>query len=158
MNSGTRDYELLLENAPDATLMINSEGIIHYVNLQAERLFLYNRSELIGQPLEILIPERYRAVHRSHRANYGKAPRVRMMGVHIKHLAGLCKDGREFRAEISLSPLPDGYVLAGVRERMTEHLQEVPHGPVLSTLLVWVVLVCLIMQGMAGVALYFALR
>ena len=157
MNTGGRDYELLLENAPDATLMVNAEGVIRYVNLQAERLFLYNRSELIGQPLELLIPERYRGVHRTHRANFAKAPRLRMMGMYIKHLAGLRKDGREFPAEISLSPLPDGYVLAGVRERfVTPIMQEPPVA--LSVLIVWVVVVSALMQLVGSTVLYFALR
>jgi PAS domain S-box-containing protein len=157
MNTGNRDYELLLENAPDATIMIDREGIIRYINLQAERLFLYNREELIGKPLEVLIPERYRAVHRSHRANYARAPRLRMMGVHIKHLAGLCKDGREFPAEISLSPLPEGYVLAGVRSRMNA-FPEATANPPMSTLVLLVIIATVLMQMIAAALLYFVLR
>ena len=149
---GPNSYELLLENAPDATLMINADGEVRYLNLRAELLFLYKRDELIGQPLEVLIPERYRTVHRSHRANYAKAPRPRMMGVHIKHLTGLCKDGREFPAEISLSPLPDGFVLAGVRERLSPNDASTRGWPV--GLVVSLVINLLLAQ----VLLYFALR
>ena len=151
MNTGNRNYELLLEHAPDATIMINPEGLIRYVNLQTERLFLYNRTELIDQPIECLIPARYRAVHLTHRESYAKAPRQRMMGIHISHLAGLCKDGREFPAEISLAPLPDGYVLAGIRERQIKPQPK----PRLS--LNWV-LILILTQALGDLVLYFVLR
>lgn len=146
------DYEMLLENSPEATIMINAEGQIRYINLQAERLFLWNRAELIGERLEKLIPERYRGVHLTHRANYAKAPRLRIMGMHIRHLAGLRKDGREFPAEISLSPLPEGYVLASVRERL-QH-DAVSWRKVLPIAL----FILVVVQAFTGVLLYTMLR
>ena len=155
MKNEHRDYEFLLENAPDATIMIDGSGTIRYINLQAERLFLYNRTELIGQRLEVLIPERYRGVHESHRANFAKAPRFRMMGVHMRHLVGLRKDGREFPAEISLSPLPDEFVLAGIRERFRGSEEaRVAFRQMLPSLIFLV----LALQAVVASILYFLLR
>lgn len=94
----------LLESTPDATLIVNITGRLVLVNRNAERLFGYSREELIGQPVEVLMPDRYRAMHLGHRTSFFTMPRTRTMGAGLD-LYGLRKDGVEFPVEISLSPL-----------------------------------------------------
>jgi PAS domain S-box-containing protein len=96
-----RDF---LEAAPDAIVVINSQGRIELVNWQTEQLFGYTRDELIGQPPEILMPERFRERHEAHRSRYLAVPATRPMGVGLELLARR-RDGTEFPVEISLSPL-----------------------------------------------------
>ncbi len=94
----------LLEAAPDAMIITDHDGRILLVNRQAEVLFGYDRQELVGRPVEVLIPERYRGPHLAHRAMYAAAPRTRPMGAGLD-LYGLRKDGSEFPVEVSLSPV-----------------------------------------------------
>jgi PAS domain S-box-containing protein len=102
--SGDRTFLTLLEAAPDAMVIVDAQGRMTMVNGQAEKMFGYVRTEMIGQPVEILVPTRSRARHVGHRSTYTHAPGTRPMGVGLD-LHGRRKDGSEFPVEISLSPL-----------------------------------------------------
>jgi protein-histidine pros-kinase len=94
----------LLESAPDAMVIANRAGEIVLVNAQAERLFAYPREELLGMKVELLIPQRFHAVHAPHRIAFFGEPRARAMGAGLE-LHGRRRDGSEFPVEISLSPI-----------------------------------------------------
>ena len=100
----SNDFEYLMDAAPDATVVINEEGVILLTNKQLENIFGYARSDLIGKPIRILIPERFHRIHPQHRIRYFREPKVRPMGTGLK-LHGRRSDGTEFPVEISLSPL-----------------------------------------------------
>lgn len=97
-------FRNLLESAPDAIVIVDGTGHIQLVNAQTEKLFGYARAEMIGQPVEMLVPSRYRNQHAGHRHKYSESPRPRAMGMGLE-LYGIRKDGVEFPVEISLSPL-----------------------------------------------------
>jgi PAS domain S-box-containing protein len=108
----------LLEMAPSGWILTDAEGRIQFVNATVERLFDYNRSELIGQPVEVLVPERMHEAHLRHRGSYAVHPTMRPMGLGMSLLARR-KDGSEFPVEISLSPVetPQGrHVIAVLRD------------------------------------------
>jgi protein-histidine pros-kinase len=116
----------LLEAAPDAMVIVGGDGRIALVNGQTERLFGYRREELLGQPVDLLVPERLRPGHAGHRASYFGDPRTRPMGGGRELLARR-KDGSEFPAEISLSPMhaPRGLlVTAAIRDASTRKKAE----------------------------------
>ncbi len=100
----------VIESAPDAMVIVSDAGAIELVNGQVIRLFGYEREELIGQPIEVLMPLRYRGRHPEHRRRFVRSPRLRPMGANLQ-LSALRKDGTEFPVEISLSPIEsDGSV------------------------------------------------
>ena len=94
----------LLESAPDAMVIVNATGQIMLVNSQTERLFGYPRQALLGQPVELLMPTRFRAQHLAHRNRFFVDPHMRSMGADLE-LYGCRQDGTEFPIEIMLSPL-----------------------------------------------------
>ena len=116
--SGDVKLRGLLEAAPDAMVLVDSSGVIALANHQMEKLFGYSREELVGQPIEILVPDRFRRAHPGHRGSYFHDPRTRPMGAGLD-LFAMRRDRTEFPAEISLAPLrtDDGtYVTAAVRD------------------------------------------
>jgi len=94
----------LFESAPDAIVLVNEDGRITLVNAHAESIFGYARKELIGKPVEMLLPERFRERHIGHRTAFQANPTIRRMGVGIE-LFALRKDGVEIPVEVTLSPL-----------------------------------------------------
>jgi PAS domain S-box-containing protein len=96
-------FRQLLVASPDALIVSDSEGKILLVNQAAEKLFGYRSSEMVGQPVEILVPTPHRQIHREHRNRYSKSPYLRLMGTGTE-LVACRKDGSEFAAEIALGP------------------------------------------------------
>jgi PAS domain S-box-containing protein len=108
----------VLDSAPDAMIFIDGSGTILFVNHQVNALFGYESSEVVGAKVELLLPERFRARHTSHRHDYSHNVRVRPMGMGLE-LFGMRKDGTEFPVEISLSPIRQGensIVAASIRD------------------------------------------
>jgi len=114
----------LLESAPDAMIIVNRDGRIVLVNAQAERIFGYQRAELLDQRVEVLMPEAGRSVHVAHRGNYYANPSTRPMGAGLE-LRGRRKDGSQFPVDISLSPLEteDGLLVTAAIRDISEQKQ-----------------------------------
>ena len=108
-------FRSLLDVAPDGIVIVESGGRIRMANIQSEHLFGYTRDELIGQPIETLVPERFREKHLGYRTGYMAEPRTRPMGVGLD-LYALRKDGSEVPVEISLAPLqtPEGLLVTAI--------------------------------------------
>jgi formate hydrogenlyase transcriptional activator len=118
--------EQFFEQSPDAIVITDNAGSIVRVNAELERSFGYGRSELLGQPVELLIPERFRPSHPGHRQMYAKQPRRRPMGAGLE-LSARRKDGSEFPVDIMLSPVdtPGGsFVLCAIRDISERKLAE----------------------------------
>ena len=117
-------FRSLLESAPDAMIIADRQGRILLVNAQTERMFGYTRAELLGKPVELLVPEEKRAAHVPHRQGFGTDARSRPMGAGLNLYARRC-DGSEFPAEISLSPLQneDGLVITAAIRDITKRKQ-----------------------------------
>ena len=96
--------ERLFEFSPDAILIADGNGVMRAANPRVEELFGYSSQELIGQPVEMLVPARFRGNHPRHREDYNAAPRTRQMGAAL-NLFGLRKDGTEFPVDIMLKPI-----------------------------------------------------
>ena len=120
----------ILEAIPDALVAVNQHGVIIQINSQTESLFRYTRDELIGQKIEVLVPERQRPQHDQHREHFHRQPKIRRMGSGLD-LYGRRRDGSEFPVEISLSPIAagDGMIVLSVirdisdRKRIEEELR-----------------------------------
>ena len=97
-------FRATVESAPTAMVMTDAAGLILLVNTETEELFGYQREELLGRGVEVLVPERYRAQHPHLRARFVTSPEARRMGAG-RDLFGLRKDGSEFPVEIGLNPL-----------------------------------------------------
>ncbi len=108
----------VLESAPDAIVIVDPAGRIVFASRQVETLFGHTAEEIVGQRVEMLLPERFREVHVAHRRGYDRNARIRPMGVGLD-LKALRKDGTELPVEISLSPIEDGertLVAAAIRD------------------------------------------
>ena len=104
LKEAEQKFRALVETSPQAIIIHDANGKIAIVNSEAEHIFGYRRQELIGQPVEILMPARFRAKHVEERQAYIRKPIVRPMGA-VSELYAERKDGTEFPVEISLSPV-----------------------------------------------------
>lgn len=114
-------FRALLESAPDAMVIASPDGRIVLLNKQAEQIFGYQRQDLLGQPIEVLVPERLRDKHVGHRVRFFMDPNVRPMGAGLE-LFGRRKDGTEFPVDISLAPLEtdDGVLVSAAIRDVTD--------------------------------------
>lgn len=120
------NLHLLLDLSPDALVIVDQAGMIVMVNEQVETVFGYTHAELVGQPLECLLPHQFRQAHIAHREHYFHTPRTRPMGMGL-HLLGQRKDGTEVPVEISLRPVYlDGvsHAIGAIRDVTPQRLAE----------------------------------
>jgi PAS domain S-box-containing protein len=132
-------FRLAVEASPSGIVLVDGEGTIVLVNTQTEKMFGYSRAEMIGRAVEILVPERFRALHPGHRAKFLAAPVARAMGAG-RELFGLRKDATEFPVEIGLNPIktPDGILvlssIVDITTRKQAELEVLQHREELSHL------------------------
>src|SRR5207244_8719454 len=109
----------------DSAVVVDGEGRIVLVNTQTEGMFQYSRDELVGRPVEILLPERFHEAHRRHRGDYLREPRTRPMGIGLD-LSGRRRDGSEFPVDISLGAIQtdEGRLVTAFVRDMTERKAE----------------------------------
>src|SRR5674476_754240 len=110
MSSKTTRFEKLLEAVPDALVGMDQEGVIRFVNQQTDSLFGYDRDDLIGQPIQTLVPESLWQIYAEHQEDYFADPRTRSSGLDLV-LSGRQQDGTEFPVNISMSHVDTGDVL-----------------------------------------------
>lgn len=117
-------FRLVVESAPNAIVMVNADGNIVLVNSQAERFFGYRREEMVGQPVEILVPDLFRANHPGYRASFFASPSIRPMGAG-RDLYGRRKDGSKFPVEIGLTPMrtTEGFLVLSAIVDISERKQ-----------------------------------
>ena len=128
-------FRLVFEAAPNAMIMVDERGLVTLLNAQTENLFGYSRAELLGQPVEMLVPERYRGHHPDHRKSFSQHPSTRAMGAG-RDLFGRRKDGSEVPIEIGLNPISTDegeFVLASIiditeRKRADAQFRQVIEG------------------------------
>lgn len=119
-------FQLAVESSPSGMVIVDRSGIITLVNAETERLFGYARSELIGQPIDRLVPERFRTSHPGHFARFVQKPEARLMG-EGRDLFGLRKDGTEFPVEIGLNPVETArgiHVIAAITDISARKMAE----------------------------------
>ena len=108
MTEALPPFANVVEQAPDGVVIVNGSGTIVYANARIAHLFGFNLADLVGQPVEGLIPERFRSQHAGHRGTYAQNPRVRPMGDAQLLFLGRRKDGSEFPVDIQLAPIENG--------------------------------------------------
>ncbi len=117
----------------DGTMVVDGAGVIAYASGQVAELFGYAAGELIGQPMELLVPEEQRSRHRRARGRYGRTPGVRSMGGPLD-IVGRRRDGSLVPVDVWLAPLRDGSVLANVRDMTDTRQQEASRAAELARL------------------------
>ena len=119
-----KHFHVFIESAPDAIVITDAQGRIVLINRLTEQMFGYPRNELMGQPVELLMPERYRDVHVRHREGYARNPKTRPAGAG-QPLSGRRKDGSEFPIEINLSSLEteEGILVTSIIRDITARRQ-----------------------------------